>query len=457
MSLGGKRPQTSRQLELPLEERGEAPEGEWSGEESSAARGDERSGASGLMERVLERENLKTAWKRVKRNRGSPGVDGLTIEATGRQLVTTWPAIREQLLSGTYQPQPVRRVEIPKRNGGTRQLGIPTVTDRLIQQAILQQLQPMLDPLFSKHSYGFRPGRRAHDAIAAAQRFAQEGKTWVVDVDLEKFFDRVNHDVLMERLARRVGDKVLLGLCRRYLEAGMMADGVVVERHEGTPQGGPLSPLLANLLLDEVDKELEKRGHAFARYADDCNVYVGSRRAGERVMDLLRRLYGRLGLRINEQKSAVARFYERKFLGFSFWVGKGRQVRRRIAKQALAEMKDRVRTLTNRNRGRSMEEVVEDLRSYLVGWRGYFGWTETPGILRETDEWIRHRLRCLFLKQCRHGRGVYQALRLLGVPEPQARRAAANRSGWWAASQRPLNSVLPNRYFDGLGVPRLAA
>ena len=289
----------SRQLELPLRVRDEIPRAERSAEAPTATHGNERSGASDLMERVCERANLQAALKRVRKNKGSAGIDGMTVDELPEHLKTHWPALRERLLAGTYQPSPVRRHAIPKSGGGLRELGIPTVVDRFIQQAILQVLGPRFEPTFSQHSYGFRPGRSAHDAVVQAQRYVNEGRRFVVDVDLEKFFDRVNHDVLMGRLAKRIEDKRLLGLIRRYLAAGVMANGVATERHEGTPQGGPLSPLLANVLLDEVDKELEKRGHAFVRYADDCNVYVRSRRAGERVMGLLRRLYAGLRLHVN--------------------------------------------------------------------------------------------------------------------------------------------------------------
>ena len=332
-------PQMSRQLELPLEGRGEAPARQRSAEEPTAAHGDERPGASGWMERVCERANLQAALKRVKRNKGSAGIDGMTVGELPEYLKANWPLLREQLLAGTYQPLAVRRQEIPKSGGGVRELGIPTVVDRFIQQAILQVLGPHFDVTFSQHSYGFRPGRSAHDAVVQAQRYVNGGRRYVVDVDLEKFFDRVNHDVLMGRLAKRVGDKRLLGLVRRYLEAGVMVNGVAMERHEGTPQGGPLSPLLANVLLDEVDKELEKRGHAFVRYADDCNVYVRSRRAGERVMGLLKRLYAGLRLRVNESKSAVDRPHNRKLLGYSFWGFRAGEVKRRVSPKAVAAMK----------------------------------------------------------------------------------------------------------------------
>jgi group II intron reverse transcriptase/maturase len=364
MSLDNAKPQKSKDLEVLLVSRGEAPGDERTAEAGSAAHGTERPGTSGLMEAVVERRNLQAALKRVKQNKGSPGVDGMTVEELPDHLRAHWPSLREQLLAGDYQPQPVRRHMIPKSGGGERELGIPTVLDRFIQQAILQVLQPRFDPTFSPHSHGFRPKRGAHDAVCEAQRYVQQGRSWVVDVDLEKFFDRVNHDVLMGRLAKRIEDRRLLGLIRRYLSAGVLANGVVTERYEGTPQGGPLSPLLANVLLDEVDKELEKRGHAFVRYADDCNVYVRSQRAGERVMQTLRRLYAKLHLRINESKSAVARVQDRKFLGYTFWVSPKGEIRRTIASKALDTMKERVRRMTSRVRGRSLAQVCGDLSPF---------------------------------------------------------------------------------------------
>jgi group II intron reverse transcriptase/maturase len=409
------------------------------------------------MEEVAERSNIRAALKRVRQNKGSPGIDGMTVDELPGYLAETWEDLRTELLAGTYRPKPVKRQPIPKSGGGVRELGIPCVLDRFIQQAILQVLQPRFDPTFSEHSYGFRPGRRAHDAVRAAQRYIQEGRRWVVDVDLETFFDRVNHDVLMGRLAKRVGDRRMLRLIRRYLEAGIMADGVVTERHEGTPQGGPLSPLLANVLLDEVDKALEKRGHAFARYADDSNVYVRSRRAGEDVLETLRRLYAKLRLRVNETKSAVARPRGRKFLGYSFWVAKGGVVKRRIARRALEAMKDRVRAITNRNRGRSLHQVTQDLRGYLVGWRGYYRLADTPGVFLSLDQWIRHRLRVLHLKQWKRGRTVYRELRARGLSQPAAAYVARHTRRWWWNARRYLHMALPNRYFDALGVPRLAA
>jgi len=409
------------------------------------------------MEEVVERANARTALKRVRQNKGSPGMDGMTAEELPAYLVEHWEDLRAQLLAGTYQPRPVKRRLIPKSGGGMRELGIPCVLDRFLQQAILQVLQPRFDPTFSEHSHGFRPGRRAHEAVCAAQKYIQEGRRWVVDVDLEKFFDRVNHDVLMGRVAKRIEDKRLLGLIRRYLEAGVMADGVVMERYEGTPQGGPLSPLLANVLLDEVDKELEQRGHAFARYADDCNVYVRSRRAGERVLETLRRLYARLRLRINEEKSAVAKPWGRKFLGYSFWVAPGRTVKRRVAAKALATMKERVRRITARNGGRSIRQVVEELRRYLVGWREYFQLADTPRVFRDLDEWIRHRLRAVHLKQWKRGTTVFRELRARGLPEHAAAKVAANTRRWWKNSGMLIHVALPTKLFDDLGVPRLAS
>ena len=427
------------------------------GEAPTAARGDRRSGSDHLMEAVVERSNARAALKRVRQNKGSPGSDGMTVEELPKHLAEHWEDLRAQLLAGTYQPRPVRRQPIPKRGGGVRELGIPCALDRFIQQAILQVLQPRFDPTFSEHSYGFRPGRRAHDAVRAAQRYIQEGRRWVVDVDLEKFFDRVNHDVLMGRLAKRIGDVRLLGLIRRYLEAGIMADGMVMERHEGTPQGGPLSPLLANVLLDEVDQELERRGHAFCRYADDCNVYVRSKRAGEDVMRTLRRLYAKLRLRVNEAKSAVAQPWGRKFLGYSFWVAKGGEVKRGVAPQALEALKERVRSITRRSGGRSMGSVVTELRGYLIGWKEYFRLTETPGVLRDLDGWVLRRLRAVQLKQWKRGTTVYRELRTRNVSRRVAQAGAAHAHRWWrTAAHGALHTALPARHFEALGVPRLA-
>ncbi|CAB3972078.1 RNA-directed DNA polymerase (Reverse transcriptase) [Burkholderia cenocepacia] len=396
------------------------------------------------------------AWKRVKANRGSAGVDGKSIAETADYLKTHWAGIREALLEGRYRPAPVRRVQIPKLGGGMRELGIPTVTDRLIQQALLQVLQPIIDPSFSEHSYGFRPGRRARDAVLMAQRHVQDGCRVVVDVDLEKFFDRVNHDILMERLSRRIADKAVLRLVRHYLVAGVMDGGVVSERYEGTPQGGPLSPLLANVLLDEVDRELEKRGHRFVRYADDCNVYVRSHRAGERVLAGLRTLYERLHLKVNEVKTAVAYATRRKFLGYKLWRGAGGQVKCAVAGKALETFKQRIRELTCRSGGRSLPEVVERLKAYIPGWKAYFHLAQTPKVFREHDKWIRHRLRAMQLKHWRRGTTMYRELLALGASEADARKVAANSRSWWHNSRLLLNRAMPVAYFDRLGVPRLS-
>lgn len=408
-----------------------------------------------MLEQAFARANMVKAWKRVKANGGSAGVDGLTIEATLEKLRTDWPRIKEELLKGQYRPEPVRRVQIPKAGGGQRELGIPTVTDRLIQQALLQVLQPKIDPTFSDSSYGFRPGRNAQGAVLQAQRYAQEGYEVVVDVDLEKFFDRVNHDILMERLSRRISDKRVLRLIRRSPEVGIMDGGVVMERHEGTPQGGPLSPLLANVLLDEVDRTLERRGLHFVRYADDCNVYVGSQKAGERVLQGMRKLYERLHLKVNESKTSVGRVYGRKFLGYSLWKTGGK-VKLNLSKQALKTFKARIRQKTRRSTGRSMEQVIEVLRSYVTGWKGYFGLAQTPGKFRELDEWLRHRLRAMQLKHWRRGVTMYKELRKLGATQEQAARVAANSRRWWRNSRLELNRIMTIALFDRMGLPRLS-
>ncbi|MDQ2084432.1 group II intron reverse transcriptase/maturase [Xanthobacteraceae bacterium Astr-EGSB] len=408
------------------------------------------------MERVCERPNLQAALKRVRRNAGSPGIDGMTVEELPGHLRVHWLRLREELLDGRYRPQPVKRVTIPKPGGGERELGIPTVLDRFIQQALLQVLQPLFDPTFSDASYGFRPGRSAHEAVLRAQAYVQEGRSVVVDIDLEKFFDRVNHDMLMGRLAKRMADTRVLRLIRRYLEAGVLADGVVIERHEGTPQGGPLSPLLANILLDEVDKELERRGHAFVRYADDLNVYVRTQRSGERVMNSLRRVFAKLKLRVNATKSKVTRATKSKFLGFSFWVARGRTIRRRVASQAIERMKERVRELTRRSAGRSLAQMCKPLGRYLTGWKAYFRLAETPGAFADIDAWARHRLRAVQLKHWKRGKVVYRELVARGMSPDVARRVAANSRRWWHNSAMALHIALPNRLFDQLGVPRLA-
>lgn len=454
MSVEGEWRQMSFE-ELLSGDRGEAPTDRESDEESLGSRESGDSGEVRLLERVLERPNMQAALRRVRRNRGSPGVDGMTIKELGPWLMDHWLDVKAAILAGSYQPMPVKRQEIPKPGGGVRELGIPTVLDRLIQQAILQVLQPIFDPSFSEFSFGFRPGRSAHDALRCAQGYIQDGRRVVVDVDLEKFFDRVHHDVLMSRLERRIGDRRLLGLIRRYLVSGVMAGGVVIERSEGTPQGGPLSPLLANALLDEVDKELERRGHAFVRYADDGQVYVRSRRAGERVFALLRRLFGGLKLRINESKSAIVSAFSCTFLGFAFWAGPRGQVKFRVSRKALDRMRDRVRQETRRTGGRSIEQVAGKLRSFIIGWRGYFRLADTPRVMAALDGWIRRRMRALQLKQWKRGRTAFRELRSRGASEDLAARVAANVTRYWRTSRLLLHHVLGNSYFDKLGIPRL--
>jgi len=439
------------------EYRGEAPNGPGGGTEPLTAKRGTESPAIGeqLMEEVCERENCKRALARIKANKGSAGVDGMTVQQLPEYLKQHWPAIREQLLSGTYKPQPVKRVEIPKPDGGIRKLGIPTVLDRFVQQAVMQVLQGRWDRTFSKHSYGFRPGRSAHQAVEQAQQYIAEGYRWVVDLDLEKFFDRVNHDKLMARVAERVGDKRLLKLIRAFLTAGVLEDGLVNPVDEGTPQGGPLSPLLSNIVLDEFDRELERRGLRFARYADDSNIYVRSKRAGERVMDSLQRfLTTKLKLKVNEQKSAVARPWERKFLGFSFT--NGFKPKRRISPKAADRFKERVRELTSRTRGVSMERRAEELTRYLRGWLGYFGKCETPSVLEGLEQWFRRRLRSAIWKQWKRGTVRFAELRKRGVGKDLAARTAGSAHGPWRIADSPgLHIALPNAYFDSLGIPRL--
>ena len=456
MSLGNARHQKSGQPGRTVGGKGEARPKAVRDEAGLARHEPEGSGRADLLEQVLARENLALAWKRVKSNRGSAGVDGLTIQATAEYLKTHWSQIKETLQNGCYRPQPVRRVQIPKSGGGMRELGIPTVTDRLIQQALLQVLQPLIDPTFSEHSYGFRPGRRAHDAVLSARRYVQEGYRVVVDVDLEKFFDRVNHDVLMDRLAKRIDDKAVLRLIRRYLNAGVMGNGIVMERYEGTPQGGPLSPLLANVLLDEVDQELERRGHRFVRYADDCNVYVRSQKAGERVLEGLRKHYNRLHLKVNETKTAVASAFGRKFLGYSLWLAPGGVVKHAVAGTAKAAFKRRIRQITRRNGGRSLEQVAEELRRYVPGWKAYFKLAQTPKVFWQLDEWLRHRLRALQLKHWRRGKTIYRELLAMSASEAVARKVAANSHCWWHNSRLAMNRAMPIAYFDRIGVPRLS-
>jgi len=439
--------------------RGEAP-GTAAGvaEARAAVTGFERPAVAGpSMEGIVERENLKKALARVKRNKGAAGVDGMSVDELPAYLKEHWLTIRAQLLDGSYKPQPVRRVEIPKASGGLRPLGIPTVLDRFIQQAVLQLLQADWDRTFSETSFGFRPGRSAHQAVAKAQEYIASRHAVVVDIDLEKFFDRVNHDILMGLVAKRVADKRLLKLIRGFLTAGVLEGGLVSPTEEGTPQGGPLSPLLSNLMLDVLDKELEKRGHRFVRYADDCNIYVRSRKAGERVLAGIEKfLEKRLKLKVNRAKSAVARPNVRKFLSFSFtW---GRRPRRRIAPQAIARFKARVRELTRRKAGRSLEQIVEKLALYLKGWRGYFGFCQTPSVLRRLDEWIRRRLRAIVWTQWKHGPARFDELRRRGVGRELALMTAGNPRGPWRLSNSSvLAMALPKVFFASLGLPSVAA
>jgi RNA-directed DNA polymerase len=455
--MSSKRQKSQLLLAFAAEPKGEFPTTANGGIELSVAKRDAQSPTQtdSLMEEVCQRDNLWQALKRVQANKGAPGVDGMTVHKLPKYLKRHWPKIREQLLAGTYRPQPVKRVEIPKPDGGVRKLGIPTALDRFIQQAALQVLQACWDRTFSEHSYGFRPRRSAHQAVAQAQAYIAEGCGFTVDIDLEKFFDRVNHDMLMDRIAKRVHDKRVLKLIRAFLNAGVMENGLVSPSEEGTPQGGPLSPLLSNLVLDDLDRELERRGLRFVRYADDCNIYVRSRRAGERVMQSITRfITGKLKLKVNESKSAVARPAERKFLGFSFTGG--RQPKRRIAPKSLLRFKKRVRELTKRNRGVSLERMVEQLARYLAGWRGYFGFCQTPSVLQSLDSWIRRRLRCFQWKQWRRGTTRFAELRKRGASKDQAATSAGSSRGPWHMSLSPtLNLALPGAYFDSLGLPKL--
>jgi RNA-directed DNA polymerase len=456
--MSDQRPKNQMQLAFSEEPKGEAPRAEGEGTESLTAKRSAESPAetARLMEEVVERENLKEALKRVRANKGSPGMDGITVHALPDYLKEHWPTIREELLNGTYRPQPVKRVEIPKPDGGVRKLGIPTVVDRLIQQAVMQVLQKRWDRTFSAHSYGFRPRRSAHQAVAQAQQYLAAGHRGVVDLDLEKFFDRVNHDKLMGQVAKRVTDKRVLKLLRAFLTAGVMENGLVSPVDEGTPQGGPLSPLLSNLVLDELDRELERRGHRFVRYADDCNIYVRSVQAGQRVMaSVTRFLHEKLKLKVNQEKSAVARPAERKFLGFSFT--RHREPKRRLAPKATVRFKQRVRELTGRRRGKSLEEMVRELASYLRGWRSYFRFCQTPWALVHLDAWIRRRLRSVLWVQWKHVGRRWAELEQRGVRRAWAKKTAHSNLGPWRLSHAPsICQALPNAFFDALGLPRLA-
>jgi RNA-directed DNA polymerase len=409
---------------------------------------------SRLMEQVCERDNLNRAYKRVKSNKGAPGIDGMTVGELYGWIKEHGEGLKASLLDGSYEPQAVKAVEIPKPSGGTRELGIPTVVDRLVQQAILQVLDPIIDPTLSESSYGFRRGRNAHQALKQAAEYVEEGREVVVDFDIAKFFDRVNHDVLMARVARHVGDKRLLRIIRRYLEGGVMRNGVRVRRYEGTPQGGPLSPLLANLLLDDLDKELESRGHRFCRYADDCNIYVRTIRAGERVMaSVVRFLEERLRLRVNPDKSAVAYVEERQFLGYRLLRGG----RLGIAPRSLERAKQRIRAITRRNRGMSLGRMIRELNAFVSGWVTYFRYAACKTALQRLDEWIRRKLRCVRLKQCKRPKAIFAFLHSLGVPGRSARQLAGSGAGWWRKAGTPqAHQAMSNAWFRNQGLISLS-
>ena len=409
-----------------------------------------------MWEQVFNRSNLFAALDRVEKNAGAPGSDGLRVDELRSYLKDHWLETRASLDAETYRPQPVRRVEIPKPDGGMRRLGIPSVLDRLIQQALAQALTPLFEPRFSTHSYGFRPGRSAHQAVQAAQAYVREGYDWVVDIDLEKFFDRVNHDMLMARVARVVKDKRVLRLIRRYLESGVLVNSVVHDTDEGTPQGGPLSPLLANILLDDLDKELERRGHRFVRYADDCNIYVQSQRAGERVLVSVQQfLEQKLKLKVNEKKSAVARVGKRKFLGFSFFRRDG-SVWVRIAPQTLDRLREKLRHFTRRTRHGKLDDILREINRQVVGWVGYFRLADTPSVFQEVDEWLRRRLRQLIWKRWKRGKTRWRELVKLGVPPKMAGLGAVGKSPWHMAASPVVNMALSNTYFRQQGLASLA-
>ncbi|KJC55788.1 DNA polymerase [Bradyrhizobium sp. LTSPM299] len=408
-----------------------------------------------LMEEIVSRANMMAAYHRVMANKGAAGIDRMAVEQLQPHLKEHWPRIKEELLEGRYRPQPVRGVEIPKPGGGMRQLGIPTVVDRLIQQAMHQVLMPLFDPDFSEAWYGFRPGRSAHGAVLAAQAHVAEGRRFVVDLDLEKFFDRVNHDVLMARVARRVADKRVLRLIRRYLQAGLMTGGITPARSEGTPQGGPLSPLLSNILLDDLDKELERRGHAFCRYADDCNIYVRTRRAGERVMaSITRFLTGRLRLKVNAAKSAVDRPWVRTFLGFTMTAHQ--QPRLRVAVKSVKRLRSKLRTTLRQGRGRTLASTVKTLTPILRGWLQYFRLAEAKGVFEELDGWMRRKLRCVLWRQWKRPRTRLRRLMQRGLDPERAWRSASNGRGpWWNAGASHMNDAYRAAFFAQLGLPSL--
>lgn len=416
---------------------------------------DEGKANAELWERIWERQNLFAALERVERNGGAPGMDGMTVAELRPYLKEHWLEIRAALDEQTYQPSPVRRVEIPKPDGGVRLLGIPTVLDRFLQQAIAQALTPVFEPLFSAHSYGFRLGRNAHQAIEQAQEYIREGYDWVVDIDLEKFFDRVNHDMLMARVARGVKDKRTLKLIRAYLNSGVMVNGVVLDTEEGTPQGGPLSPLLSNIMLDDLDRELEKRGHKFVRYADDCNLYVRTERAGERVMTSVKTfLEKKLKLKVNPKKSKVDRATRVKFLGFSFFKRKG-EVLIRVANRSLERFREKLRRLTKRTRSGKLEDVIRQINQYTTGWMGYFWQANTPSVFEDLDSWIRRRLRQMVWKRWKRGKTRYQELVRLGIPRWRAQGGAGGKSPWRMANSPVIKEALSNAYWRTSGLKSL--
>jgi group II intron reverse transcriptase/maturase len=413
---------------------------------------DERKSDTGLWEEIWTKENLTQAMKRVERNGGAAGIDGMTVKELRPYLKEHWLEIRETLERGSYKPAAVKRVEIPKPDGGARQLGIPTVIDRLLQQAIAQELTPIFERKFSPYSYGFRSGRSAHEAILKAQEYVQAGNEWVVDIDLEKFFDRVNHDMLMARVAREVKDKRVLKLIRAYLNSGVMVNGVVMDTEEGTPQGGPLSPLLSNIMLDDLDRELEKRGHKFVRYADDCNIYVKTERAGGRVMESVRKfLEEKLKLKVNQKKSKVEKAYRVKFLGFSFYKRKG-EVQVRVAGRSLERFREKLRKLTKRTRSGKIEDIIQEINIYIVGWIGYYRLAKTPSVYEGLDGWIRRRLRQMIWKRWKRGTTRYKELVKLGVPKWYAQEGAGGTSPWRMAASPVINQALSNGYFRNLGL-----
>lgn len=438
-----------------LSQRGEASAGKSRGEAGLVNYGAKILGCQNLLEQALTRDNMALAWKQVKANQGAPGADGLTIDATGRMLRSHWATIRHKILTGTYRPSPTLQVMIPKPGGGERKLGVPTVLDRIIQQALLQILQPLVDPSFSELSFGFRPGRSAHDAVRHAHVYVQDGHRTVVDVDLENFFDCVDHDILMSRLAKKCQDTGVLRLVRKYLVSGMVVNGKTEKRGRGTPQGDLLSPLLANVLLDEADKMLEERGHKFVRYADDCNVYVRSQKAGERVLHSLQKKYVKLKLKVNAKKTFVGSVFGRRMLGYCFRRWSGGTAIISVSREAIDRFKDRVRSVTGRAQGRIITQVSEDLRKFVPGWKAYFQPAKTPRIYGKLDQWIRHRLRAVQLKHWGRKAAMIRGLRRIGATSEQAETMAGGFGRWWRCSSFSTNRVLTVEYFDSLGVPRL--